>query len=59
MNAIDGRLDTRFPTALPDFLEALSRLYRCIGLTPENARAATLADAESFAPEPVEPAVAP
>jgi hypothetical protein len=34
---------------LPEFLAALDRAYRLIGLTAEDARAATFADAEIFA----------
>ena len=43
-----------FLGGLPEFLAALDRIYRLIGLEPDDARAATFADAEIFVPEPVE-----
>ena len=52
MNTTLEGSETRFAGGLPEFLAALERLYRCLGLGLDDARAATFADAESFAPEP-------
>jgi len=49
----------RFDGGLPEFLDRLEKLYRCFGLRPADARAATLADAEIFAPLNAEPVGAP
>ena len=54
MNTIDTQEEPRFAGGLPEFLSALERLYRLLGLDPEAAQAATFADAESFAPQPEE-----
>lgn len=51
MNTIDPAPIPRFEGGWPEFLERLDRLYRCIGLEPDAARAATFADAEIFVPE--------
>lgn len=45
----------RFDGGLPEFLYRLEKLYRCLGLRPVDAKAATLADAETFAPLTTEP----
>jgi hypothetical protein len=52
MNTTNTREEPRFAGGLPEFLAALERLYRLLGLEPAAARAATFADAESFAPTP-------
>lgn len=54
MNATCTATEPRFAGGLPEFLEALNRLYRGLGLEPDEARAATFADAEIFVPEPAE-----
>ncbi len=58
MNTTHTGTETRFPGGWPEFLATLERLYRTLGLEREDAQAATLADAESFAPEPAEPGFA-
>ena len=57
MNNSNQAPDLRFPGELSQFLDALNQLYRCLGLQPEDARAATFADAEIFVPETVESAL--
>ena len=52
MNTTKTALEAGVEGGLPEFLERLDRLYRCIGLEPEDARAATFADAEIFVPTP-------
>lgn len=54
MNATNTAAASRFSGGLPEFLDALERLYRCFGLEPDAAQAATFADAEIFAPAPLE-----
>ena len=58
MTTVNPAPEPRFEGGLPEFLARLDRLYRCIGLEPDNARAATFADAELFVPEADEPEVA-
>ena len=59
MNTNNEAPDPGYPGELAQFLDALDRLYRCLGLQPEDAQAATFADAEVFAPGTAEPAVQP
>ena len=58
MNATHTATEPRFAGGWPEFLDALDRIYRLIGLTDDDARAATFADAEIFVPEPAQPAFA-
>lgn len=53
MNTTNTANEPRFAGGLPEFLDALEGLYQRIGLRPDDARAATFADAEIFVPEPV------
>ena len=55
MNATNTPTETRFAGTWPEFLDTLDRIYRLIGLTDDEARAATFADAEIFVPEPAQP----
>ena len=54
MNTTTTAPEPRFAGGLPEFLNALNRLYRYLGLEPEAARAATFADAEIFVPQPAD-----
>lgn len=58
MNTTNTANEPRFSGGLPEFLEALDRLYRSLGLRPDDARAATFADAELLLPEPAETGLA-
>jgi len=55
MNTNNTAPEPRFEGGLPEFLAALAGIYRCIGLEPDDARAATFADAEIFVAEPAAP----
>ena len=55
MNATNTATEPRFTGTWPEFLDALDRIYRIIGLTDDDARAATFADAEFFVPGPAQP----
>jgi len=50
MNAINTKLGPRFAGGFAEFLHALDQVYQYLRLEPIDAQAATLADAESFAP---------
>ena len=54
MTTNNEMVEPRVPANWTDSLEALTRLYQWIGLGPEEARAATVADAEVFAQETVD-----
>ena len=58
MNTTYTAPEPQFAGGLPEFLHALERLYRCLGLAPKDAQAATFADAEIFASAPLEPELA-
>lgn len=55
MNTTSTAPEPRFAGGLPEFLDALERIYRGLELEPNAAQAATFADAEIFAPAPLEP----
>jgi hypothetical protein len=55
MNNTMTPCDLRPAAGLPEFLDALDRTYQFFGLSAEAAHAATFADAETFAPEPLTP----
>lgn len=55
MNTTKPTREPRIQGGLPELLEALYKIYQRIGLSVEDARAATFADAEIFAPHPAWP----
>ena len=53
MNTSRTAYEPRITERMPDLLDALNRAYQWFGLSAEDARAATFADAEILFSEPV------